>query len=927
MPPPHTGTPSTAHRAALVALGQLGEPGAQLPVGPARRWEAASTGPTTLALRARSTSNTRMPRALVPTLFVLAACSPASLRVELPKAGADALVVGVALDTNGEPREVLGPFRLADVPSFELPGETKALAAFVLEPSQWLSTAGEPLTAEEWSGLRVLRPGDAGRPELCTSCAVPRDVAPALVAPGDRCALPPFVRGAVVVEGAEAPDPTWIERARAGLELAWSGTCGARWAPLAASRAVPESCGWAPAAEPVIVDQVAEADDGTLLGVSITGLMWVERAPGRPMRRGHLDLPGRQLASVVAVEGPGPRRWLITTRAAVGSGRAIVHLIEDTDAGYVVRPSGAGPDMAVGAVVRPLGERNLFAVGRESSSLSSRQTVRPCTLDGDTLECPRQMELIRDCIDANDATSGVVRAAGRVVSLTELGRVLARVDETSAWACAPPYDARYRDDTGAQRSIATLPAMIALGPWVYACGDAEAGSTLLRIRVPSSTIPLDRDALSRALRTDARSLPGSPCVGFATTATPGVALAWVGDRRVRVDDQGRVDVVAQREDVLGRVYVSPAGSTLRVVFDGRVYRSRAGGPEELVFGTEQRTPTLRALAATTSGFVGMDDSGDAWAIDVGDFGAACAALPRPEPQRVALDGGTTAFTRAWARDDAGVWWGWREPSSLVRVDVSAGRREVWPVEPPLDLSALVGTAAISPGELVVVTRSSIHRVSLQSGVAELSAPLTLDPWGNLRLIGESEWTDVGRAEGVVWVSGRDALARVTAVSAEATGVAGWAGQVAMGVQPTAPGQASFVVALAPDHVLVSTRDTVNRDSTRVLTYEVAPRSRGCARPLTEGAALGASLRVCLFPDGGDASIQTSLRYAPRLGAGPGSDPLLINAMGLVYRGPVAAEGLGLTDPLALAQDAGGVFVVSADDGQLIVGRRALRAAR
>ena len=634
---------------------------------------------------------------------------------------------------------------------------------------------------------------------------------------------------------------------------------------------------------------------------------------------------------MVAVEGVGPRRWLITTRAAVGSGRALVHLIEDTDAGYVVRPSGAGPDMAVGAVVRPLGDRNLFAVGSESAILSSRQTVRPCTLDGDTLECPRQMELIRDCTDANDETRGVVRAAGRVVSLTAQGRVVARVDETSsAWACAPPYDARYRDETGAERLIASVTGLIALGPWVYACGDAEGGSTLLRVRVPSSTIALDRDALSRALRTEAIALPGSPCTGFAATATPGVALAWAGDRRVRVDDQGRVDLVAQREDVLGRVYVSPAGGTLRVVYDGRVYRSRAVGPEELVFGTEQRTPTLRALAATASGFVGMDDSGDAWAVpvgDVGDVGAACATLPRPEPQRVALDGGTTAWTRAWARDDAGVWWGWREPSSLVRVDVSAGRREVWPVEPPLDLRALVGTAAISPGELVVVTRSSIHRVSLRSGVAELSAPVMLEPWGSLRLIDEPEWTDVGRAEGVVWVSGRDALARVTAVSAEATGVAGWAEQVASNVQLTAPGQASFVVALAPDHVLVSTRDTVNRASTRVLTYEVGPRSRGCARPLTEGAALGASLRVCLFPDGDNGNVQTSLRYAPRLGAGPGSDPLLINAMGLVYRGAEAAEGLGLTDPLALAQDAGGVFVVSADDGQLVVGRRVLRVAR
>lgn len=864
-----------------------------------------------------------MPRALVPTLFVLAACAPAPLRVELPEAGADARVVGVALDANGEPREVLGPLMLADVPSFELPDDTKALAAFVLEPSQWLSTNGEPLTAEEWSSVLVLRPGDAGRPGLCTSCAVPRDAAPAVVAPGDRCGLPPFVRGAVVVEGAGVPDPSWLERARAGLELAWSGTCGARWAPLASSRAVPESCGWAPAAEPLIVDQVAEADDGTLLGVSITGLMWVERAPGRATRRGRLDLPGRQLASVVAVEGPGPRRWLITTRPAVGSGRAVVHIIEDTGAGYVERPSGAGPDMAVAAVVRPLGERAMFAVGRESASLSSRQTVRPCTIDGETLVCPRQVELIRECIDANDATRGVVRAAGRVVSLTEQGRVLARVDESSTWACAPPYDARYRDATGAERVIATVSGVIALGPWVYACGDGEAGATLLRVRVPSSTIALDRDALSRALRTEALALPGSPCVGFATTATPGVALAWVGDRRVRVDDRGQVAVVAQRESALGRVHVSPAGSTLRVVDDGRVYRSRDGGPEELVFGTEQRTPTLRALAATPSGFVGMDDSGDAWTIPVGDVVAECAALPRPAPQRVALDG-TTAWSRAWARDDAGVWWGWREPSSLVRVDVSSGRREVWPVEPPIELDALVGTAAIAPGQLVVVTRSAIHRVLLRSGVAELSAPVTLEPWGSLRLIDEPAWTDMGRAEGAVWVSGRDALARVTAVSAEATGVAGWAEQVATNVQSTSPSQASFVVALAPDHVLVSTRDTVNRDSTRVLTYEVAPRSRRCAAGAAEGAALGATLRVCLFPDGDNANIQTSLRYAPRLGAGPGDDPLLINAMGMVYRGSQAAEGLGLTDPLALAQDARGVFVVSADDGQLVVGRRVLR---
>lgn len=859
-------------------------------------------------------------RALVLMLWGLAACAPAQ-RVELPEASAEARVVGVALDLDGEVLEVLGPFRLAEVPAFDLPDDTQALAAFVLEPSEWQTLTGDPLSGDTWAGLTVLAADATGREGQCTSCAAPRDTMPALVAPGDRCALPPFVRGAVAVDGAATDDTRWLDRARARLELGWGGTCGERWAPLSAGRAVPDGCGWAPSAAPVVADVVAEAEDGVLLGLSSTGLWWTERAPGQVERSGRVPLLGRYVTSVVSVEGTVPRRWLVTTRGAVGSARALVHVIEDSAAGYREIGAGNDLDMVVGAIVRPPGSSALYAVGREAVSFSSRPTVRPCRQDGDALRCDRQSEVLAACVDADDSTRGVVHAAGRAVSLTDRGRILAHVEGTSSWACPPPYDGRYRDAGGAERHLGAIQSMVALGSWVYACGTGDTGVSLLRVRVPSSTVALDEVALARALQPEALALPSGTCAGFARTSAPGEALLWLGDRRVRVDDQGRVEVLDVRGPWGAVVFVATATSTLRLEGDGRVYQARAGGPEVLVMGVESRTPTLRALGVAPSGFVGLDDQSGAWALPVDDVASACAAQPRPAPQPLALDG-VAGPTRAWTRGADGVWWGWREPSSLVRVDVVAGRREVWPVEPMLDVSAVIGAAALAPDQLLVVTPTALHRVTLGAGRAELSAPLVLEPWGALRAPGEPTWSDIGSAEGVAWVAGRDVLARVTRVSAEATGVAGWAAQVAQDVRSVDTIPAALVV-LAPDHVLVSSRDKVNGvDNTRVLTYEVAPVARRCASGVfPDGAALGGSLRVCLYPDGNEPNTQTQSRYAPRLGVGPTRDPLLLNGFGLVYRGEPGAEGLGLSDPRALVQDARGVFMVSGDDGQLFVGQR------
>jgi hypothetical protein len=868
-----------------------------------------------------------MLRPLAPMLLVLAACAPAQ-RVELPEASAEARVVGVALDADGQVREVLGPFLLADVPSFELPPDTEALAAFVLEPSEWRSVSGEPLAAEAWAALRVLEPDEPGREGLCTSCAAPRDAAPALVAPGDRCALPPFVRGAVTVDGAEAPDASWLERARAGLQLGWGGVCGERWAPLSSSRALPVGCGWAPSEAPVVVDHVAEAEDGVVLGVSGTGLWWSERVPGQLVRSGLLPLPGRQATSVAAVEGASPRRWLITTRAVVGSGRPLIHLIEDSSTGYRAVGEGRTMDMVVSAVARPPGSAALYALGRESVAIGGRRpAVRPCTVMNDSLTCTQQSELIAACSDPDDMTYAVVHAAGRAVSLTERGRVLARVGETTSWACPPPYDGRYREAGGGERDLRSIQSVVALGPWVYACGQGDTGTSLLRLRVPSSTAALELGALTRALQPQVVALPFGFCGGFARSASRSEALLWLGDRRVRVDDQGRVEVLDERGPVGGVVFVSTASSSLRLEGDGRVYHAREGGPEALALGAESRTPTLRALGTHATGFVGLDAQAGAWLVPVDDVEVGCAASPRPAPRPVLLDG-PAGETRAWARGEDGVWWGWRAPSSLVRVDVDRGRREVWPVEPPLDVGALIGAAVVAPDQLVVATPSALHRVLLRAGAAELSAPIVLEPWGELRAPDEPTWTDLGSAAGVVWVAGRDVLARVTRVSAEVTGVAGWAEQVVEDVRSLETNPAPLVV-LAPDHVLLSSRDTINGvDNTLVLTYEVAPRTRRCASStLGDGAPLGASLRVCLFPDGNESNTQTSARYAPRLGVGPTRDPLLINRDGLVYRGKDAAEGLGLQEPLAMAQDARRVFVVSADDGQLYVGKRALSAVR
>ena len=686
------------------------------------------------------------------------------------------------------------------------------------------------------------------------------------------------------------------------------------WAPLSSSRALPVGCGWAPSEAPVVVDHVAEAEDGVLLGVSGTGLWWSERVPGRPVRSGLLPLPGRHTTSLAAVEGASPRRWVLTTRAAVGSGRQLIHVIEDSPTGYRAVGEGRTMDMDVGAVVRPPGSAALYAVGREAVLIGARRpAVRPCTLDNDTLRCDPQAEVIEACSHPDDVTYAVVEAAGRAVSLTERGRLLARVGASTSWACPPPYDGVYRDAGGGKRDLRSIQSVVALGPWVYACGQGDAGTSLLRLRVPSSTAALELGALTRALHPEAVALPAGICTGFARTTSPGEALLWLGDRRVRVDDQGRVEVLDERGPVGSVVFVSTASSSLRLEVDGRVYRSREGGPEALALGAESRTPTLRALGTHATGFVGLDAQAGAWVVPVDDVEVGCAVSPRPARPDL----------RSRSRG-----WGWRAPSSLVRVDVALGRREVWPVEPPLDVGALIGAAVVASDQLVVVTASALHRVSLRAGAAELSAPLALKPWGALRAPIEPTWTDVGGAAGVVWVAGRDALARVTAVSAEVTGVAGWAEQVVEDVRSSETRPASLVV-LAPDHVLVSSRDTINGiDNTLVLTYEVAPRTRRCASStLGEGALLGASLRVCLFPDGNESNTQTSARYAPRLGVGPTRDPLLINRDGLVYRGKDTSEGLGLQEPLAMAQDARRVFVVSADDGQLYVGKRAPSAVR
>lgn len=858
-------------------------------------------------------------------LLVLAACAPAQ-RVELPEASAEARVVGVALDADGEVREVLGPFLLADVPSFDLPAGIQALAAFVLEPSEWRSVEGAPLTAEAWAELRVLPPDEPGREGQCTSCAAPRDAAPALVAPGDRCGLPPFVRGAVTVDGAEPADPSWLERARAALDLGWGGVCGERWAPLSPSRALPVGCGWAPSEAPVVVDHVAEAEDGAILGVSSTGLWWTELAPSRGPRSGSVSVPGRIATSVVAVAGSSPRRWLLSTRSAVGASRPLVHIMEDDGLGYTLRGQGSDVGMVVGALVRPLGEAQIFAVGREAASFSSRPTTRPCVFDDDVATCTPQDELISACIDADDATLDAVRADGRVVSPTQLGRWMVNVTGSSAWACPQPYDGRYRDARGGTREVRRFDTVVALGSWVYACGTSDAGGSVVAMRVPSATRALDRVALAEALDPRAYEIPSGPCGGFAATATPGVALLWSGDRRIRVDDAGHVDVLPGAAAV-GEVQISAPLTTLRFAGAGRVYRSRSGGAEELVLGAELRTPTLVGLAPSAGGFVGIDDGGGAWAIDVPDVDAGCAAVPRPAPRELVLEG-PSAAARAWARSDDGAWWGWREPSTLVRVDVAAGRREAWSVEPPLDVSDLVGTAVVSADELVVVTPQVIQRVRVRDGAAVLSGPIALEIWDTLRAPIEPRWSAVGASGGVVWVAGDDALARVTSVTAEVSGVAGWAEQVATDVRSQRTDTRALVV-LAPDHVLLSTLDIINGvDNTRVLTYEVAPRDRTCTLGgLRDGARLGSSLRVCLFPDGNDPNTQTSSSYAPDVGVGPSNDPLLINGYGLVYRGNDGAEGLGVRAPVALGQDARGVFVLSGEDGQLFVGRRELRSAR
>jgi hypothetical protein len=860
------------------------------------------------------------------------ACAPTSPTLAVDGASADARVIAALLDGSGEILAVAGPSAPREGLLLPIRDDARALVAFALEPDDFRGLDGAPLPDATWAALRVERAS-----ESACGCAAPGEGPRAWVTAGDRCAPPPFARAQVTSVGDASPapedTPRLIDAARRGLRLAWPGACAApAWSPLAEVRAPLLLCPWLPLAAPSWVESLALAPDGAILALSRTGVWWTQVGPagGDDVTHGLWPLADEAVVDVVAVDDA---RWLVLTRDARGLDSGTLHVLDRKG--------------RLQASFEPPISVSRLAVSRAPTPRIVLLGVDKPGLNGDPLGALAECALTKDRLDCRDARIDT-HCRSALVGLAQYESVgslraawgddgallLSRADAPDDWVCVGPAGPRYSPrGGGAPRVVQRVEASYVDGTRVWACAYTTEGTALLTADlgpVGSSTTALPRFAPHVEVELIPSTEFLSLCRGFVRTASGGVAL--VGDERLLLGGDGslgsaRSGLARDARDARPGVGLVNAWRDQ----DRRVFRLGSDGVARRVLGEAEPQGEVVSMARVGGELhvlrVGSERPASVVSAPFAAWSGTTCPDPPPSPRTRTLVGGDAlAGLRAWTSTGAEAWAFGGDPLRWVRVDLTRAAVEALPVEPPeaFAFDGIVAMAPLGPELALVVLRSGEAYRVVRDGARARALPVAWRQWvsAETSLPPRWGWRMVAADAGVAWLVGNDVLARVTAADAELGTPLVWPFDAARPtVRPWRTTPAGLVV-LGPAHVLTSYRheyrDAVT-STARLRTHELAPADRPCDGPLlTDG------LRACIFGDGRDDSNQTGSGYAPVLGMGPASDPVLVNRVGQILgpRGP--RGGVGFPEPRVFVAGPGDTFAVSSEAGAVLVGRRGVR---
>ncbi len=740
--------------------------------------------------------------------------------------------VGLSFAVVLDPRDqLLSQFALDPFGRLELDiPEDGSLVLFSIPLEDLVAPDGLSIDARRVSIASASSPAP---PKSCGRCLASLSGPPALVSPGDRCRVPWFAPAIVHrssgsfihEEDSPAASAPLVERARSSVLLDWQGECNWPKEELPTTSPEPLVCPFLPEEGPWTFDPVAISADGTVVGVA-PGRYFVKR-PGVPAAEG--EFPNAPFTAVETLPG---RKAIAALNETPSLTRFITIDLES------LQTSDVHIDLQTAGLLLRLASGDLLVAGRQGESLSARTCRR---IDG-RLDCvaERFPSPTGDCAWMLD-TGTLVRAAESdgllIVGPSRGAGLLLR--SRGAWSCNPSES---RTKGGAPFELLDVGCYSVHGDRAIVgararIGPEELDQVVLRARIVNDPAPRLTD-WEEVARVDGAAHGG--CASRQWIERLG-RFRIVFESSLTLDLDANGELLSRFEPLqshpwsgitqpVSRVVTSSAGWILARGKGGELFVSAptsapatdrfeqiygpADGPKAAISGAVRLSDGAGcAIFAETPGFVKAT-------LDPSSTG--CESI---RSEHRTIDGAPSDFISMVARrEDGRALLGLQSGRYLV-VDLTDES-----VLEEVDLAeiegGLVGAAWLTTNSFLLATRTKIFEASVGEKSYRPVEIVSDDPLTQLVEAAPVDMSlfSIDSAGGVVWVAGSSSILRVTPGGAGAPARAEyfWSSRL----PPLDDGgqlietRVESLRALAPDRVLLVTRDTYGTVAERQRLYRV-----------------------------------------------------------------------------------------------------------
>ena len=535
---------------------------------------------------------------LIGLVAGVTACGDDPLILPLDAASGDVVILAYWKD--GQPQISLRAFRPEE--PFEVDADRdRGIFTFLLEPSTFITSTGEAVTADDLTRVALRTDRDLTGPQDCGRCLSASSRAPQPLHPGDACFVPTFVPQAVWRSG-DGNNPTCaggpggrlcatgssadlqaIEDIRRQLVIVWPGECACE------PQDAPRLDGFdiqaiGPADGPWPIATWSRADDGTVAGFRRELAVRYDPVTQTISRTPIDNIDATVRTSIALRDGA----FLVV---ADGFNNGLTAPFEF----YRFEPNEVGfeaPErIRPGLTVQPFSMRYLepggplYLLGSVQQSLNRAPAIFACDDNFDCTPtpvgpCPRSSSLI-DTDEARILTNGVAIARG-------LKALYFRARGTGAsgpWTCRQPNGFTWLDPTREDPppSLDEYQAIGVSGDRAFLCARAQSATCEPK---PAMVLTASIEALDEPnpqWRISYVGPPGAECRAVIERGTAGVRVILSDLRAVDFDGSG-VPVQESTADLAygpmpGRYDVLDlaGGETMHVGFGNRAFIDRGAG--------------------------------------------------------------------------------------------------------------------------------------------------------------------------------------------------------------------------------------------------------------------------------------------------------------------------------------------------------------